>query len=68
MRPSISLSQDASKRLKLLYDVHTRVRSVLQLNKDEMQERLKPSTTPHFVRGDKVSIVTTTLLLRGQPN
>jgi transposase InsO family protein len=34
MRPSISLSQDASERLKLSHDVHTHVRFVLQLHKD----------------------------------
>jgi hypothetical protein len=34
--PPIPLSQDASKRLKLLHEVHTLVRYVLQLHKDEM--------------------------------
>jgi hypothetical protein len=58
MRPSISISQDASARLKLLQEVHTMVRSVLHLHKDEMQERSEPSTAPHFVRGDKVPIIT----------
>jgi hypothetical protein len=33
-----------------------------------MQARTEPSTTPHFARGDKVSIVTTNLFLCGQPN
>jgi hypothetical protein len=33
-----------------------------------MQARTVPSTTPHFVREDKVSVVTTNLFLRGQPN
>jgi hypothetical protein len=33
-----------------------------------MQVRLEPSTAPHFVQGDKVSVVTTNLFLRGQPN
>jgi hypothetical protein len=32
-----------------------------------MHERSYPSTAPHFVRGHKVSIVTTNLFLRGQP-
>jgi hypothetical protein len=41
---------------------------VLQLHKDEMQARTEPSTTPHFVKGDKVSVVTSNLFLRGQPN
>jgi hypothetical protein len=67
MRPSIPVSQDATKRLRLLQDVHTLVRSVLKLHKDEMQARTKPSTTPHFAKGDKVSVVTTNLFLRGQP-
>jgi hypothetical protein len=39
-----------------------------QLHKDEMHARTKPSTTSHFVRGDKVLVVTTNLFLRGQPN
>jgi hypothetical protein len=42
------------------------VRSVLQLHQDEMQARSQPSTAPHFVRGDKVTIVTKKLFLRGQ--
>jgi hypothetical protein len=67
MRPSIPVSQDATERLRLLQDVHTLVRSVLQLHKDEMQARTEPSTAPHFARGDKVSIVTANLFLRGQP-
>jgi transposase InsO family protein len=68
MRPSIPVSQDATKRLKLLQEIHTLVRSVLQLHKDEMQARKEPSTTPHFARGDKVSVVKANLFLRGQPN
>ena len=39
MRPSILVSQDATERLRLLQEVHTLVRSVLQLHKDEMQAR-----------------------------
>jgi hypothetical protein len=50
MRPSIPVSQDAIERLQLLQEVHTMVRSVLHLHKDEMQTRTEPSTTPHFVR------------------
>jgi hypothetical protein len=62
MRPSIPVSQDATERLlRLLQDVHTLVRSVLQLHKDEMQARTEPSTTPYFARGDKVSVITTNL-------
>jgi hypothetical protein len=57
MRPSIQVSQDAIERLRLLQEIHTLVRSVLQLHKDEMQARTEPSTTPHFAKGDKVSIV-----------
>jgi hypothetical protein len=68
MRPSIPVSQDATEQLRVLHDVHTLVHSVLQLHKDEMQARIEPSTTPHFARGDKVSVVTTNLFLRGQPN
>jgi hypothetical protein len=40
---------------------------MLQLNKDEMQTRLEPSTAPHLVRRDKVTIATNNLFLRGQP-
>jgi transposase InsO family protein len=68
MRPSIPVSQDASERLRLLQETHAKVRFVLQLHKDEMQARTEPSTTPHLVIGDKVSVVTTNLFLRGQPN
>jgi hypothetical protein len=74
MRPSIHLvSQDASERFKLLQEVHAMVRSVLQLHKDEMQARSEPSTTPHFVIGDKMIVVTkhlfkTPCFLHGQPN
>jgi reverse gyrase len=67
MRLSIPISQDATKRLRLLQEVHTLVRSVLQLHKDEMQARTKPSIAPHFAKGDKVLVVTTNLFLRGQP-
>jgi hypothetical protein len=68
MRPSIPVSQDATKRLRLLQEIHTLVRSVLQLHKAEMQARTKPSSAPHFAIGDKVSSVTANLFLRGQPN
>jgi hypothetical protein len=68
MRPSIPISQDAAERLRLLHEVHTLVRSVLQLHKDEMQARTEPSTAPHFTKGDNVSVVTANLFLRGQPN
>jgi hypothetical protein len=33
-----------------------------------MQAHTQPSTAQHFTRGDKVSVVTTNLFLRGQPN
>jgi hypothetical protein len=33
-----------------------------------MQARKEPSTTPHFAKGDKVSVVTANLFLRGQLN
>jgi hypothetical protein len=51
MRPSTKVSQDAIERLRLLQEVHTLVRSVLQLHKDEVQARTEPSTAPHFVGG-----------------
>jgi hypothetical protein len=65
MRLSIPVSQDASKRLRLLQEIHAMVRYVLQLHKDEMQAHTEPSTSPHFVIGDKVSVVTSKLFLRG---
>jgi hypothetical protein len=68
MRPSNPVSQDASKRLGLLHEVHTLRRSVLHLHKDKMQARSESSTASHFVRGDKVPVVTTNLFLRGQTN
>jgi hypothetical protein len=67
MRP-LQSPQDAKERLKLLHELHTLVRSVLQVHKDEMQAHSKPSTAPHVVRGDKVSVVTKNLFLRGEPN
>jgi hypothetical protein len=57
MRPSIPVSQDAFERLYLLLAVHTMGRSVLNFHKDDIQVRSELSTTPHFVRGDKVTIV-----------
>jgi hypothetical protein len=39
MRPSIPVSQRAVERLKLLHELHTLVRSVLQLRKDDKQAR-----------------------------
>jgi hypothetical protein len=36
MRPSITVSQDATERSRLLMEIHTMVRSVIQLHKDEM--------------------------------
>jgi hypothetical protein len=41
------------------------VRYVLQLHEDDMQERTAPSTAPHFVKGDKVSVITVNFFLRG---
>jgi hypothetical protein len=66
MRPSVS--QDASERLILRQEVHTLVRSVLQLHKNDMQARTESSAAPHFVIGVKVPVVTTNIHLRGQPN
>jgi hypothetical protein len=68
MPPSIPVSQDATQRLRLLKEIHILVRYVLQIHKDEMQARTKPSTTPYVVTRDKVSIVTSSLFLREQPN
>jgi hypothetical protein len=68
MRPSIPVLQNATERLKLLQEVHALVRSVLHLHKYELQARLEPSTAPHFVQGDKVTVVTKRLFLRGHPN
>jgi hypothetical protein len=68
IRPSIPVLQDTSERLKLLQEVHAWVRPVLPLHTDEMQARSESSTAPHFVRGDKVTIVTKNLFIRAQPN
>jgi hypothetical protein len=38
------------------------------MHKDGLQARSLPSTTPHFVRVNKATIVTKHLFLRGQPN
>jgi hypothetical protein len=52
----------------MLQKVHVWVLSVLELHKAETQARTLPPSAPHFVRGDKVTIVTKNLFLRGQPN
>jgi hypothetical protein len=68
MRPSVLISQDAIERFKLLQELHAMVRSMLHLHKEEMQARSEPSTTPHFVRVDKVNVFTKNIFLPGQPN
>jgi hypothetical protein len=68
IRHSISVLQDALERLKLLHDLHAKVCTVLQMHMDEMKGRLEPSTAPHFARGDKVTVITKNLFLRGDPN
>jgi hypothetical protein len=67
MRPSIPVSQDATERLRLLKEIHILVRYVLQIHKDELQARTKLSTTPYVVRGDKVSVVTSSLFFANIP-
>jgi hypothetical protein len=67
MRPSMPVSQqDAIERFKLLQELHALARTVLELHKDEMQARSEPSTAPHVVRGDKVTVLTKNIFLRGQ--
>jgi hypothetical protein len=68
MRLSILVSHDASKRLRLLHEVHTLLRTVSYLHKDEMRARSEPSTAPHVVQGDKFKVVTKNLLMRGKLN
>jgi hypothetical protein len=68
MRASILVSQDATKRLNLLHELRAMVRTVFQLHKYEMQARSEPSIAPHFVRGDKVRVVTKNFFLQGNPN
>jgi hypothetical protein len=67
MQPSIPVSQDAYERLRLLHEVNTRVRSVYSSTETRCK-RMEPSTAPHFVRGDNVSIFTSNLFPRGQTN
>ena len=57
MRPSIPFSQDAFERLKLLHYSHALACTVLKLHNDEIQYRSEPSTAPHFIQGDKVTIL-----------
>jgi hypothetical protein len=52
----------------LLQHVDALVRSMLQLHKDYMQARSRPSTAPHFVRRQKVTLATKNLFVLGQPN
>jgi hypothetical protein len=68
IRPSISVAQDASKRLSLLRELHYVERTVLHVRKDEMQARSEPSIAPHFARRDNVTVVTKNIFLRGQSN
>jgi hypothetical protein len=68
MRLSDLVSQVATELLRLLQEVQAQGRSVLHLHKDEMQAHSKSLTAPHFGRGDKVTIITKNLFLRGQPN
>jgi hypothetical protein len=51
-----------------MYELHSLVRTVLHLHKDEMYACSKPSTTPHFLRKDKVTVVTKNLFLLRHPN
>jgi hypothetical protein len=64
MRPSIPVSEDALERLRLLQEVHTLVRSVVYLHKDAIQARSEPSIAPHFVQGDKTTVITKSIFLR----
>jgi hypothetical protein len=41
---------------------------VLQVHGDEMHAHSEPSTAPHFVQGDKVTVITKNIFLRRQPN
>jgi hypothetical protein len=66
VRPSISVSHNATERLQLLHEVHALLLSVLHPHKNGMQTRTEPSTTPHFVRGDKVTIFTKSLCFQVQ--
>jgi hypothetical protein len=47
--------------------MHAMARTVLHMHKDYIA-RSEPSTTPHFVLGDKLLAVTKKLSMRGQPN
>jgi hypothetical protein len=67
-RPSIPVLQDATERLHMLPEAHAMERSVLQLHKDEIRARSEPSTTLHFVRREKVAMVTKSIWLRGHHN
>jgi hypothetical protein len=65
MRPSIPVSQYASnKRFKMLKEVDALGRSMLRLQKNKIHAH----SEPHFVRGDKMTIVTKSIFLRGHPN
>jgi hypothetical protein len=44
IRPSILVSQDATERLRLLKEIHTIVRSLLKLHKDEMHKTVYSAT------------------------
>jgi hypothetical protein len=68
MRPPIQVSVAAEERSHSLREAHKLVTHVLRLHKDETPARPQPSINPHFLLGDKVSVVTKGLFLRRQLN
>jgi hypothetical protein len=68
LRPSIPASTDAQERLQHLCEVHELVTFVLRVHRDYMQTRFQSSTARQFQPGDKVSVISKGLFLRGQLN
>ena len=71
MRPTIPLSVDAQSKITLMKQIHELVKSILSLHKDELT--IRPTVrqirdVPRFNVGDRVSVITKLLFIKGQPN
>mmetsp|Transcript_32607 Transcript_32607/g.82239 ORF Transcript_32607/g.82239 Transcript_32607/m.82239 type:complete len:736 (-) Transcript_32607:576-2783(-) len=70
MRPTIAFSRDAQQRIQDMKEIHELVRSVLAVHKDELTVRpsvRQQRNPPIFNVGDRVSVDTRLLKVKGQP-
>lgn len=71
MRPTIPLSTDAQTKIQQMKDIHELVKSILAVHKDELTVRptvRQQRDAPQFHVGDKVTVITKLLFIKGQPN